>query len=641
MLRHTTPAFLLGLTLLIGASGCAAANARIPLAEYQDKVYASWLAQCIGNMYGLPHEFKYKEEPRTEPIPGWMPETLEQMRKHNGAFSDDDTDIEYVMLHCMEAHGPEPTYVQVADFWKRCINDYIWVANRAARDLMSVGYLPPLTGRKGLNEHWYQIDPQLVCEIWSVISPGMIDYAAAKADWAARVTNDDYGTHPTIWYNTMYAAAFFEKDVDRLCEIGYQHVPAGSIFRTAIDDVRNWKKEHGDDWVAVRKQIKLKYHDKQDLPQDIATGEVSALLNGTLGVLALLYGQGDFEKTMNFACMAGYDADNQCATLAGLVGIMHGSEAIPRQYLYPLEQWTKPLNDLYKNRTRDDLPDAKITEIADRTAAMGRKLVLQHGGRVEGKPGEEVLVIPRDAAFVAPLETRLYPIHLEVGQQVTVKPEIVGGPARGYAGDVILAGVFPPGLEVKRESGGRVLTGTPQQTGEYTLVAVLNTDGKPSEQKLTLHVHRRNLARIATKILAAVTQPTGTGSRDLEVLRNGMQTGAHYDSYDGENALAEDYYGYEWSKPTRISRVEFTAGPVFPNGGWFQSVDVQYRDADGQWKSVHSLIINPPFTEQAARQGKLRFTFTFRAVESTAIRLIGPPAGTAQFTSISEFAVHR
>ncbi len=87
---------------LAGISACGAPTRQITMAEYQDKVYASWLAQCIGNMYGLSHEFKYNDEPRTEPIEGWMPDALERIRKHDGAFSDDDTDIEYVCLFCME-----------------------------------------------------------------------------------------------------------------------------------------------------------------------------------------------------------------------------------------------------------------------------------------------------------------------------------------------------------------------------------------------------------------------------------------------------------------------------------------------------------------------------------------------------------
>lgn len=482
VLRIALPA-----VILIWQPACSPAERRIRVAEYEDKVYASWLGQCIGNMYGLPHEHKYLDEPRTEPIEGWAEESLKRMRESNGAFSDDDTDIEYVDLFLMEKYGPEPTYENVAEFWTRCINRYIWVANQSARDLMGQGYLPPLTGRKGLNPNWYQIDPQLVCEIWAVTAPGMIEYAAAKADWAAKVTNDDWGTHPTIWYNVMYSAAFFERDPERLCQIGYEQVPRGSYFRQAIDDVRRWKAQHGKDWVAVRKKIKDKYMDRQGMPEDYLTGGVGAVVNGAVGVLALLYGEGDFDKTLNLACMAGYDADNQAATLAGLIALAGGSQSIPRKYTHALAGWTLPLNDFYKNFTRDNVPDGKLTDIAARTARIGRDLVVLKGGRIEGDGPDATLVINARARFVAPLEVRLFPVRLKEGVAATVRPEIVGGPP-GETTRIIIAGTPPPGLDIELRGPVPTITGVPAEVGQYAVHVIAIAGSQRCETTLPLFV---------------------------------------------------------------------------------------------------------------------------------------------------------
>lgn len=487
MATRNTILILISAIMLPLISACSGPKLRISVAEYEDKVYASWLGQCIGNMYGLAHEWAYRDDPRTEPITGWDEKILKRIREANGSFSDDDTDIEYVDLFCMEKYGPEPTYENLAEFWKRCINRAIWVANEEARNLMKQGYLPPLTGRIGLNPDCFQIDPQLVCEIWAVIAPGMLDYSAAKADWAAKVTNDDYGTHPTIWYNTMYAAAFFETDVQKLCQIGYQYLPAGSIFRTAIDDVRAWKAQHGQDWVAVRKKIKMKYLKGEALPANIQKSQVSAVLNGTLGVLALLYGQGDFAKTMNYACMAGYDADNQCATLAGLLAIAHGSKSIPRKYTHVLDGWTLPLNDFYLNRTRDNLPDGKLTDMAKRTAKLGQKLVLAHGGSIEGTGKDATLVINPQARFIAPLEVRLFPIHLKLNTKTVVRPEIIGGHPAGKP-TIIIAGTLPPGMHTAQKDGTPVIAGTPNKPGKYQLTVTISNRSTRRDTKLSLFV---------------------------------------------------------------------------------------------------------------------------------------------------------
>lgn len=609
-----------------------AAERRIPVAEYEDKVYAAWLGQCIGNMYGIPHEFKYNDEPRTEPITGWADAALDRIKQSGGAFSDDDTDIEYVDLFLMEKYGPEPTYEQVAEFWKRHINRFIWVANRAARDLMDKGYLPPLTGRKGINYHWYQIDPQLVCEIWAVTAPGMLDYAAAKADWAAKVTNDDYGTHPTIWYNTMYAAAFFESDVEKLCQIGYEAVPEGSIFREAIDDVRKWKAEYGQDWVAVRKKIKEKYHDKKGLREGIKTTQVGAILNGTLGVAALLYGEGDFEKTLNFSCQMGYDADNQCATLAGLLAITMGSEALPRKYTHVLEGWDKPLNDFYKNLTRDELPDGKLTDIAARTAKIGKDLVVKKGGRIEG----DTLVINTDATFKQPLEARLFPVYLHANEDTAVNVEILGGDAEDVK--VSIEGGLPPGLKLERRDNRPVVVGRTTQKGRYDVKLTVSDGATRRTTTLPLFVGSPNLAKTAQRVLLAVTEPTGYGNRHHDTLRDG-DTSFHYDSFNGKKSLELDYYGYEWKDLVQVSRVVFYSGPVMHDGGWFETLTVQYRDETLNWVDVEDLKIDPPYGEANRKRERKTYTMTFKPVSTLAIRIVGKPGGSSKFTSITELEV--
>src|SRR5690606_39450231 len=116
------------------------------------------------------------------------------------AYSDDDTDVEYMYLLNMEKYGYEPTYEQMREAWMFHIRDRVWLANRASLGLMHFGYTPPFTGDKNINPHWFQIDPQLINEIWAYTAPGMIQYASRKSAWAGRITSDDWGIEPTIHY---------------------------------------------------------------------------------------------------------------------------------------------------------------------------------------------------------------------------------------------------------------------------------------------------------------------------------------------------------------------------------------------------------------------------------------------------------
>ena len=65
----------------------------------------------------------------------------------------------------------------------------------------------------------------------------------AVALWGARITNDDWGTHPTIAYAVMYSAAFFEKDTERLVAMAFDAVPNRGPFKEGMRDVIRWHKQ--------------------------------------------------------------------------------------------------------------------------------------------------------------------------------------------------------------------------------------------------------------------------------------------------------------------------------------------------------------------------------------------------------------
>jgi hypothetical protein len=129
----------------------------IPAEELEDKIRGGMLAQVIGNLNGLPHEFKYINRPgKVEHYTPSLPD---------GAVTDDDTDIEWVYLNEI-AHSRDNMLppARIAALWKRHINRRIFCANRYARDLMDLGIEPPWTGNIGLNPRTdFNISGQFVC----------------------------------------------------------------------------------------------------------------------------------------------------------------------------------------------------------------------------------------------------------------------------------------------------------------------------------------------------------------------------------------------------------------------------------------------------------------------------------------------
>ncbi|GAI14417.1 unnamed protein product, partial [marine sediment metagenome] len=110
----------------------------------RDKIRGGLLGQLLGNLNGLQHEMKYINEPGS--VEEYTPALPE------GARTDDDTDLEWVYIVAMQRHNaimlPPRLIVQL---WKERINKRIWCSNQYARQLMDIGFEPPLTGGIVLN----------------------------------------------------------------------------------------------------------------------------------------------------------------------------------------------------------------------------------------------------------------------------------------------------------------------------------------------------------------------------------------------------------------------------------------------------------------------------------------------------------
>ncbi len=636
---------------------------RISASELEGKIYASWLGQCVGNIYGLPHENIYIENPGLDDFPlGYY--DLSRLEKNNGAFSDDDTDIEYMYLLAMEKYGTEPSFAQLADSWKYHVRGKVWLANRAALAAMHFGYTPPATGYRANNPHWFQIDPQLINEIWAVTAPGMVGYSADKSAWAARIMDDYWGIEPTVAYAAMYSAAFFETDIDGLIRAAKESLDADSRFFNTIEEVEALHRDHPFDWKAARRKLALRYYREE--PPDTRT-IWNANLNGALGFLALLYGGGDFQLTLDLACSMGMDADNQAATLAGLLGLMLGVDGIPGDLLYPLgdRHWAEPLNDIYKNVSRHDMPDVGLKDLAHRTLAQAEKIILQTGGEKWVEDGRTYYRINTGAKFTAPLELPAGPpLFIEAGKSFRFPIPVSGGKTPYRWG--IRGGTIPSGAAFRNG----VIEGNVAEPGLYKLrVEVKNGDEK-ADREYRLLIRGKNLVPKAVRVLGGVKK-TNTAVRDAmwlsvpksfyadnleEIIRDGktLGPGSTFYSIRDEVTRQWDHYGYEWSREQRIGLIALHTGTVEENGGWFKTLNAEYRDMEGRWQPVENQVLSPELPEELPegvnpynKPHFVEYLLAFDAVQTKAVRIIGE-AGSAKhwkskkipFTSITELSIH-
>jgi len=591
----------------------------LKIKDYQDAVYASWIGQIIGNTYGLGYEFKFIEEPGPDVFPYGYGFTLEDLRQHNGAYSDDDTDIEYMYLTQMEKNGIEPSYYHLAEAWKTHVKERIWFANRMAVTLMHAGHYPPVTGHMDYNSEWFQIDPQLVNEIWAITAPGMIDYAVAKSEYAARITSDDFGLEPTLHYAAMFSAAFFEKDITKLIEIGNAALSSESRFAKAVNFVKEQYSKYPDNWQQARENVCDKYYVVEDYNRH-SWAAVDATLNGTLGIMSLLYGQGDFQRTLDYACAFGMDADNQAATMCGLLGVVNGFASVPHELMFPLDDvsWEKPFNDTYKMITREGLDDAKITELAERTALQGEKIILSHGGEVIEKGGVKYYKIPVDAEFVAPFELNPIPdLALRVGQKFRY-PLYTGGAKDNVV--ISINGEIPNGL-VLNDVG---LIGSLMKSGEYNFEVSVDNGEQAKNIDIRISVFEGNKALLAKEVF----YNDNALDKNIEVIRDGDSKTSHLSLRDHNNQEV-DYYGYKWEEEQQISTLIYNNGKPQEFYGWFTSFEVEYLK-DDVWEKVENVNISPAMNldnSQWLKPAYQDYTILFVPVSTKGIRIIGNSGG--------------
>jgi len=347
----------------------------------RDKIRGGLLGQLLGNLNGLQHEMKYINEP------GNVEEYVPALP--NGAQTDDDTDLEWVYIVAMQRHNTImlPPHL-IAQLWKERINKRIWCSNQYARQLMDIGFQPPLTGSIVLNP-WadFNISGQFICETFGLLAPGMPQTAAKIGLNYTRVTIDAEPAQTTQLFTTMIATAFTTDDIDKIIDAGVNAVDPKCTIRQIVNDVRRWHRLHPNNWRTTRRLVKEKYSRHNGAMRDRNGYE----LNTASTIAALLYGKGDFVETLKTAFNFGWDADNNAATSGTIIGVAKG-------YRWMMSQGWQ-IVDRYRNTTRDDMPmDETITSFADRLIDLAERVIIANGGRRETINGQLIYHIRRQKA---------------------------------------------------------------------------------------------------------------------------------------------------------------------------------------------------------------------------------------------------
>ena len=341
--------------------------------NYSDQLYGFWLGQCIANWTGLVTEMDKignigeiktgsfytrsdwgkPDQPSIwgEGLPSDISDTIEFVFKDHGEVwgADDDTDIEYMYQHLLFTHQTGMlTPEQIRDGWLKHIKheeeNFLWVSNQKAFDLMKEGVLPPLTGDPINNEHYEMIDAQLTTEIFGLFAPARPDVAMKMAKIPVQTTARENAEYISNFYITMHSLATISDSNQTIgdqilwmADEARKVLPDDSYSAHMYDYVK-YQYESGIPWEQARDSIYYRYQVQQQDGYDITSknlycnGCFAAGINFASSLVSLFYGEGDIKETIKIGTLSGWDSDNPTATWGGLLGFMIGKEGIEKAF---------------------------------------------------------------------------------------------------------------------------------------------------------------------------------------------------------------------------------------------------------------------------------------------------------------------
>lgn len=280
---------------------------------YRDKILACWLGKNIGGTMGGPFEgthdildIKGFTTPEGKPLP------------------NDDLDLQLVWLRALEEIGPyDLDAKKLGECWISYVSPH-WNEYGLCKANMQAGLQPPLSGDyknswKNSNGAWIRT------EVWACLAPACPDIAVKYAYEDACVDHGaGEGTTAAIFVAAMESAAFVESNIRKLIEIGLAKIPEDSRMARTVRLVLKCYDE-GMSWKDARNTV-LKEN------MDIGDGWFESPSNVGYALIGLLYGEGDFKKTMITAINCGDDTDCTAATVGSILGIINGTSIIPKDW---------------------------------------------------------------------------------------------------------------------------------------------------------------------------------------------------------------------------------------------------------------------------------------------------------------------
>ena len=317
------------------------------MTDYRDRVTGCWIGKCLGGAIGMAYEG----------VP-WRP-NLTEAEIVVQDVPNDDLELQLVWLMALERHGLPLSHEILGKVWLEHIPHGVDEYSVALRNLKR-GILPPASGWKD-NFFADGMGAAIRSEIWAAVFAGRPDAAGFFASLDASVDHWGDGVFAEVYMAMAECFAFQIPEPAGALKKALALLPDCRLSRV-LNEVHHLYDD-GMSAADARDFLILRYshHNFTD-----------CVMNLAFATFALLWGGGDFIRTVLLAMNMGRDTDCTAATAGAFLGIAGGTAAIP-------EQWRNTVRDeLTVSSFIRRIPGIPLTlsSLTDRTFALHESLHL-------------------------------------------------------------------------------------------------------------------------------------------------------------------------------------------------------------------------------------------------------------------------
>lgn len=308
--------------------------------DYLEKVYAGFLGMNIGIRLGAPVEPTIWTYERIYKTYG---EIKDYVKDYKNFAADDDVNGPVYFLRAMVDEGrdgdlcPQDVARAWLNYTREGLGMFWWggygiSTEHTAYLNLKKGIPAPVSGSIEQNGKTIaeQIGGQIFIDTWGLICPGQPEKAARYGAIAASVSHDGNGIYGAKFFCACIAAAFVEQDIYQIIQIGLGQIPEDSTYAQVVHAVLDYYAQNSSDWRPCYQMLVDQWG------YDRYPGICHIIPNAGVCALAMLYGQGRLDRTVEIATMCGWDTDCNAGNVGTVLGVLNGIKGLAPRYRTPI-----------------------------------------------------------------------------------------------------------------------------------------------------------------------------------------------------------------------------------------------------------------------------------------------------------------